>query len=153
GKAISLSEVLKVKFGLQRVVAGRFGKPTDKPAANVIQLDRSPNTGAIANTINIRTSRRSVKLQPPVGTVAADRDKRNYAKYLIDRYHDFKKAEHGLEALNYSMIYQAVKREFKCKWDFIPEERFSDLARYLQSRIDRTILGKNQRARGRRNYR
>jgi len=86
---ISLSEILKAKLRLQR---GVTVQPTKGGApSNVIHLDRSSNTGVIANSftanlLTIRTPRRSVKVQPPSGTIAADRDKRNYAKYLIDRY-------------------------------------------------------------------
>ena len=148
---ISLSEILKAKIRLQRGVTVR---PTKAEApSNVIQLDRSSNRGIIANSLTIRAPRRSVKVQPPSGTIAADRDKRNYAKYLIDRYQEFKKADHGVEEFRYALIYKAIQREFKCKWDFIPVERFDDLVAYLQYRIDKTILGKNQKARGHRNYR
>jgi hypothetical protein len=151
---ITLSQVLKIKIGLQRrAIAPPRTKGASQTPSNVIQFNRSSNTGVVANTVNIRSPRRTVRLEPPTGTIAADRDKRNYAKYLIGRYFEFKKADHSIEQVNYPRFYKAIQRQFKGKWDFIPEERFDDLVSYLQSRIDKTILGKNQRARGHSTYR
>jgi hypothetical protein len=68
------------------------------------------------------------------------------------RYNEFKKAEHGIKDFSFAVIYRSIEREFKCKWDFIPEERFYDLATYLQKRIDGTALGKNLKSKGQKRY-
>ena len=135
----------------------RKKKPTStqssKSESKVIHLENSVNTGIIANILNIRPPRRSsVKIEPPSGTIATDRDKRNYIKYLIDRFNEFKKADTHVGDFKYVVIYSSIKRKYKCKWDFIPIEKFNDLALYLQKRIDGTILGKVRKKRGHRNY-
>lgn len=69
-------------------------------------------------------------------------------------YHNFKKANINAEGgkMKYSLIYDAIKREIGFKWDETPNERFEDLCKYLQKRIDNTILGKTRKARGMKNY-
>lgn len=147
---ITVYEVFRAKLRLQSQPDRK--QPT-RAASNVISFDRSTNTGIVANNLKISTSKKSIKVQPPIGTISSDRDKRNYIKYLIDRYNDYKKADKNIENFKYGMIYAAINREFKCKWDYVPIERFADLAAYLQDRIDKTILGKTQKSRGIRNYR
>ena len=44
------------------------------------------------------------------------------------------------------IFYGTIKREFVAKWDMIALERFEELSIYIQTRIDKTRLGKNQKA-------
>ena len=139
-KAIAETEILRMKLNL---VSKKEHNKNDNRLANMIQLDSSTNMGVIANTLNITSQRNSsVKVQPPQGTIASERDKRNYIKYLIDRYNQFKKSDRSIGDFKYAIIYRAIQREFKCKWDFVPIERFEALASYIQKRIDATIVGK-----------
>lgn len=153
--SITTVEVFKAKMQLQNNSAKTKPKsnvlkfPT---ASNSIHLSRSNNTGIIANNVKITTQRKSIKLEPPVGTIGSDGDKRSYIKRLIERYHEFKKAEHGLTNFKYHAIYSAIKKEFKCKWDFIRLENFSALVNYLQYRIDNTRLGRNRKSKRQKNY-
>jgi hypothetical protein len=92
----------------------------------------------------------------PVGAIGRDLAQRNYVRYLVERYHRFRHADSsfgsGPARFSYAVIFKNIEREFKAPTYFIPEVRFNDLVKYLQQRIDRTILGKNNRARGIRNY-
>ena len=106
-----------------------------------------------AQNISIKTSsKKPVKLLPPHGTIASDVDRRNYIKHLIDKYHTYKKADQTIEKMDYRIIYASIKRQFKAKWDMIGINKFDELSLFLQRRIDRTILGKNKKAKGDKNY-
>ena len=139
---IGVHEVFRAKYAL---VAGMPTKTTPSTASNVIQFDKSSNHGLVANNLTIKTSKRTVKLNPPEGAIAGDLNSRNYIKYLIDRYNEFRKADRTIGEFRYPMIYGAIEKEFKCKWDLIPIHKFPDLVDYLQGRIDNTILGRNAR--------
>lgn len=147
---IAKEEIMETKRAIQER-ARRHAH--SNPASSVVNVTETVNTGIIANTVNIKTPRKSrPKMQPPVGSIASDLIKRNYIKYLIDRYNEFKSADINVVNFKYSIIYGAVQREFKCKWDFVPLHRFEELAAYLQGRVDKTILGKVRKSRGQRNY-
>lgn len=152
---ISIHEVYKMKLVVcnesRQLEADKQIK--QKPfSSNVIQFKRSLNNGIVANTLHLETVTKSVKLYPPSGIIAANADERSYAKHLIDRYNDFKKADRNVVNFNYSVIYSSIKNKFKCKWDFVPRARFLELTEFLQNKIDGTILGKNRRKQGCKNY-
>jgi hypothetical protein len=146
---ISIAHVLATK----RTLAG--GTPPVSPRnpaprkTNVLDF-RGRTSGVVANEVKITTSR-AVKLHPPDGVIGSDADRRSYIKRLIDRYNDFKRSEMG-DDMDFRMIYAAITREFKCKWEFVPLSRFDELAAYLQRRVDGTIVGKVQKKKGGRNY-
>ncbi|MGD9663447.1 MAG: HNH endonuclease signature motif containing protein [Porticoccaceae bacterium] len=141
---VSEADVLRLKLLL---VKGKH--PFAQPAApsNVINVS-GVNTGVIANKLEIHTPRHTVKVSAPEGTLASSLNHRNYVKYLIDRYHEFKAAEVGKEEMNYRILYAAITREFGAKWDMVSLSQFEALVDYLQKRIDKTVLGKNMKARG-----
>lgn len=125
------------------------GSAEDKSVGNTVTVNDGKNFGIIANQVNIKTSARSrVGISAPDGTIGSHRDERNYVKYLIDRYHEFKRADVGAEGMKYSIIYDAIKNKFGTKWDYIPSERFEQLVVFIQKRIDSTIVGKNKKSKG-----
>lgn len=113
------------------------------------------NQGIVAQSIaNISiksTGKPSPKFMPSHGSIGSDLVKRNYLKYLIDRYHEYAKAEKK-EKFNYAVFYQSIKREFGAKWDMVPLNRFEEVCSYAQRRIDATILGKTRKVRGAARY-
>jgi hypothetical protein len=139
---IGIHEVYRAKIRLKNKAKSTSEKSLP---SNVIRFERSVNKGIVANNLSIHTSTKSLKVPPPSDTIAVDRDKRNYIKHLIDRYNEFKKGDHNVKDFRYSIIYKAIQREFKCKWDYIPIEKFYRLVEYLQRRIDGTIIGKNRK--------
>jgi hypothetical protein len=147
---VSVFEVFRAKYQLKNANSIHAGSGAP---SNVIQFTRSVNNGIFANNLTVKTAKRTVKLNPPEGTIASDLNKRNYLKYLIDRYGEFKKADKNVGDYRYGLIYGAIKKEFKCKWDYIPVHKFKEVVEYLHKRIDNTILGKVQRKRGQRRYR
>lgn len=127
--------------------------PARSKTTNVITISGGQNSGVIANVVNLQTKRKSSqKLAHPLGSIGANLLYRNYIKYLIDRYNEFKKTDKSNEKFSYAVIYKAIQNQFKAKWDFLPTERFWDLVEFMQNRIDKTILGKVQKSRGHKNY-
>ena len=127
-------------------------KLNQEKTSNVVNFSGGTNTGVVANKVEIKNIKKNVTLSPPEGAIASSLIHRNYSKYLIDRYHEFKKAEIGKQKMNYVVFYNAIKREFGCKWDMVAVSRFSELCTFLQRRIDKTVLGKNRKAKHVKNY-
>lgn len=151
---ISPNEVARVKGML---ATGRHPYANNRFTSNVINVDfiGGANKGVVANEVakvEIKTTRSSVNVNPPTGSIGSNLANRNYAKHLIDRYHEFKKIEVGRDGMKYAILYQQINRKFGAKWDMIPLQSFDELVLYLQSRIDRTIHGKTQMALGKKNY-
>lgn len=121
-----------------------------RPSGNMIHLENSTNTGVIANKIVSRSVR--VTQAPPAGTIASDRDARNYVKHLIDRYHQFKEADVGKDRMNYAVFYAAIKRQFGARWDHIALDKFDRVVSYICDRIEKTVLGRNRKDQGQQNY-
>lgn len=145
------SELPTLKIVTDKTKPKAMSQSKGQPS-NVINFDRSSNKGIVANQLTIKTTKKSVKLNPPSDIIASDANMRAYTKYLIDRYHEFKKGDWNIGEMRYPAIYAAIKKEFKCSWDYVPISRFSDLVIYLHKRIDNTIIGKNQKKQGKRRY-
>lgn len=112
------------------------------------------NTGG---NLTIKTADRSrVRAEYPPGCIGADLIKRNYVRYLVERYNRYKQADAGFGRATakfaYAVIFKHVEARFKAPIYFIPVGRFEELVEYLQDRIDQTILGKRNTAKGQRNY-
>jgi len=145
---ISLADVV-----LQKRILKYSGNPNlGKNPVNTINVNDTINTGTIANVIYFHSRKKTPpKLSSPQGSIAANLNNRNYLKHLIDRYHEFAKAEKG-NAYKYPVFYQAIKRKYGAKWDMIPTNRFDAVVTYVQKRIDATILGKTRKSKGQKNY-
>lgn len=91
----------------------------------------------------------------PAGCIGADLAKRNYVKYLVERYHKYREADGSFgrtARFNYAVIFKNIEAEFKAPTYFIPLGRFEALVEYLHGRVDNTILGRGNRKRGTPNY-
>lgn len=92
----------------------------------------------------------------PEGSIGSNLLQRNYIRYLVERYHRFREGEAGFDTgparFSYAVIFKNIERKFQAPTYFIPQTRFGELTEYLQDRIDRTILGKRNRAKGIPNY-
>ncbi len=145
---ISVSDVV-----LRKRILKYTGNPSlNNSSSNIINLAESINNGTIANVVHIHSKKKgATKIAPPQGSIGANLDSRNYVKHLIDRYHEFAKAEKGA-GYKYPVFYQSIKRKFGAKWDMIPDSRFENFVAYLKQRIDSTVLGKNRKIKGHKNY-
>lgn len=132
----------------------KSGRANSSDMRNIVTVDFSggENRGIIANKVEFKTQNKTVKMNPPSGSIASDLMCRNYAKYLIDRYHEFKKSDVGHDGMKYYILYGSIKRKFGAKWEMVSIIKFDLLSEFLQQRIDRTRLGKTRKSRGQKNY-
>jgi hypothetical protein len=99
------------------------------------------------NNLNIKTQKTKVTVSPIQGSIGNNARARGYIKYLIDRYNEYQQADKSKAgSYKFIAIYKAIEREFGTKWDLIDESQFSSLVIFLQGRIDKTILGRNLKA-------
>lgn len=91
----------------------------------------------------------------PDGALGGDLLRKNYVHYLLKRYGEWKQFEldRSREKFNYASFATHVISRYKAAGlNHIPISSFDDVATYLKGRIDKTIFGKNQKARGIKNY-
>ena len=140
---IEEAEILRLKISLMKGSTPRASKNTN---GKVVNFTGGANSGIIANEVTMKTQKKTVRMNPPPGSIGSSLAHRNYIKYLIDRYHKFKEAEIGTERMKRPIFYGTIEREFGAKWDMIALEQFDKLSTYIQTRIDRTRLGRNRKA-------
>jgi hypothetical protein len=127
--------------------------PVNQTSKNIIKGNFS--NSFVANNMNVilnKEKQKSPKFNYPANAIGSDLDKLNYVKRLIKRYQEFKKADRTIQKMEYSRIYTSIQNTFYAKYDLIPLERFDNLVVWLQLRIDKTILGKNRKSKGLKNY-
>ena len=91
----------------------------------------------------------------PEGSIGANLAKRNYVKYLVERYNRYREADGRFgptDRFYYSLVFKNIEAKFKAPTYFIPERRFAELVDFLQHRVDNTILGRVNAKRGIPNY-
>lgn len=117
-------------------------------APNAKVMVNSP--GALqADKITIITRKKHILSAPHPDAIAADLSKRNYVRYLIDRYNRFQHADKEKAGKGkYIIIYNAIKGEFGMKWDTVPLAHFEKLVTFLQRRIIKSKLGRVRNAQG-----
>lgn len=107
----------------------------------------------VAGVVNLKGNRTKVVTSAPVGAIGASQPMSAYCKYLIEQYNKYQKADFT-EKSNYKFMALpiAVKRKFGNRWQDLPETDFDAVVAFLQSRIDETIIGRNNRKKATRNY-
>jgi hypothetical protein len=105
---------------------------------------------------NVRVSKSSKRpASYPEGCIGANLAKRNYVKYLVERYNHYREADARFGRsthFHYSVLFKNIESAFKAPTYFIPEPRFPELVDYLHDRINNTILGRVNGKRGIPNY-
>jgi len=135
-------------------------KSTITNGANVTSISGGVIHGGVrTTTINqIARGRRSSRpTEYPAGSIGSDLKQRNYIRYLVQRYHRFRETDSsygrsGPARFSYAVIFTNIERKFGAPTYFVPRERFNELVKHLQQRIDGTILGKNNAKIQIRNY-
>lgn len=106
-----------------------------------------------AQTINFKSSKKSVQYAPPNDSIGSSASLASYIEYLINKYQDYQKQDSSKEGRRkYTLIYNAIKRKFGCKWQTIPASSFESLVQLLKSRIDNSKVGRIRKARGQKRY-
>ncbi len=110
--------------------------------------------GAIqASTVNVRTTRRTVSVNAPPGTIGIDQQASRYVQYLIKRYNEFASANNQrTKKFNYGAISKNIESRFGASWKLLPIEKFDAVCEYLQQRISKTIIAKLNASKGYRSF-
>lgn len=133
----------RVKYRAKNIITGTG------PRAFIIQD---------AGQVNVHFDRkRKPKVEYPDGSIGADLLRRNYIRYLTERYFRYREADasfgpKAVRRFSYAVLFKNVEARFKAPTYFIPATRFDELVDFLQDKIERTILGKRNRVRAHRNY-
>lgn len=156
------AEALQEMKAIHEDVAGRAEQATDsffaKILLNDLRITVTNNTGNVAinspgaiqaHTVNVKTTRNSVSVNAPPGTIGADQQLSRYVQYLIKRYNEFASADKTRATkFNYGVISANVENRFGAPWKLLPAEKFDAVCEYLQQRICKTILAKQNVAKG-----
>lgn len=86
------------------------------------------------------------------GTVQQDAKKHNYLEYLVRRYNKFKEGHVGKAQMKYAVIKKRFEAKLGYPIKYTPLEHFTVACGWLQGRIDDTLVGRRNRARGYRSY-
>lgn len=144
GGVISESDVRTKKREVEWMHGQRaMQKP---PAAVSVSITGSSFRGDIAQNLTKIVSPHAPRVIHPAGSLGADLRKKGYIDYLITRYFEFRRAGKSFgdkRPFSHSVIHTTIQKEFGHKTFFNPVEFFPRLASFLQSKIDKTILGKN----------
>jgi hypothetical protein len=110
----------------------------------------------VGDRVNVRVSKGSKRpTSYPEGCIGANLGKRNYVKYLVERYNHYREADARFgrnDRFHYSVLFKNIESKFKAPTYFIAEARFGELVDFLHYRIDNTILGRVNGKRGIPNY-
>lgn len=130
--------------------------------ANYLQIIVIGNRGNVAvqspgviqaKSVTIKNTKAKLSVVPPPGSIGAVRAQVAYCQHLIDRYQAYQKADQtGKSNYKYQAIHLALSRKFGLTWKLLDESRFWEVVAFLQQRVDRTIVGKLNRAKGHANY-
>jgi len=160
-------EVLEEMKAIQTTQFGRPEKVSDSVYAKLLlnakrQMEINNNSGNIVvdspgaivgKTVNVKTSRRSIQIQPAVGSVGADQDAVRYVQHLINRYNEFASKEPTRASkFSYGAISNNIEKRFGSQWKLLPMTDFADLCAYLQTRIDKTRIAKLNASKERPSY-
>ena len=157
-EVISKDEVMAKKSEL---IYTRPRKSTGPSTTHVLSVAGDVSGSIFANVMNFPSSGKKVrkpKINYPIDSIGADLKKKNYLDYLIRRYYEYRQADKSFGAsghatkFHYSEIHTSIAKIFKAKTFFIPIHRFDEVCLYVQSRIDKTILGRNNKSKGIKNY-
>lgn len=164
---IYTADALQEMKGVHEGVVGRQEQAADGFFAKILLNDfhrisvvgNSGNVainspGAIqAKTVNVRTTRRTVSVNAPPGTIGADQQASRYLQYLIKRYNEYASANNQRSRkFNYGAISKNIESRFGATWKLLPVEKFYAVCEYLQQRISKTIIAKLNASKGHRSF-
>ncbi len=153
---ISESVVRERKRGLKAVIYRMPGASDQASPSNVVTIGGDATGNVFAGgDVHIHGEAKG-KMPYPAGTIGSDRLRRGYVQHLVRRYDEFKQVgrrSYGQGGRHqYGAIHNNIEGKFKVTTYFVPVERFDELSRYLHGRIDQTIQGKTNKARGHHAY-
>lgn len=104
-------------------------------------------------TINIKTTRKKMSVNSPLGTIGADQNATRYMQYLIRRYNEFAGSDPTRKTrFSYGAISRNIESKFGAEWRFLPIEKANPVFIYLQERISKTRQAKINKGKGYRTF-
>lgn len=89
----------------------------------------------------------------PEGSIGSDLLRRNYTKYLIDRYSYFASRQPNRQNFAFPAVFKLIERQYHVKkWELVPLRFFDELCDELRSMIDRTWLASVNRSKGKKSH-
>lgn len=106
--------------------------------------------GAIlANSVTVKTIRKTVKVNAPPGTIGANQGPSRYIQYLITRYNEFASTDKTRKTkFSYGAISRNIETTFRAQWRLLSMDNFEALCLYLQRRICKTRIAKSNTSKG-----
>jgi hypothetical protein len=106
--------------------------------------------GAIqGNTVTINTTKKSVNIQAPMGTIGASVVLSKYISHLIKRYNEFASKEPSRKSkFSYGAISKNISDKFGSKWQLLEEDLANEVISYMHSRILRTRQARINKGKG-----
>ena len=111
--------------------------------------------GATQTTIlQFKTNKKTQPaINPPVGSIANNRLIRSYIKHLIDRYNEYASKDKTRKTkFSYVAIYSSIQKKFGTKWDLMSVDSSDELADFIQKKIDKTFIGRQNKSKSWKNY-
>lgn len=93
----------------------------------------------------------------PDGSLGKDLARKNYVNYLSKRYGEWKQLQLDRdgkgEKFNWASHNKSIMNRYHAAGiNYIPVVHFDDLVKFLKEKIDKSQFGRNQKAKGKRNY-
>jgi len=106
--------------------------------------------GAVqAQTINLKSTKKKICVNPPPGTIGADQNAARYVLHLIKRYNEFAGSDSTRKTrFSYGAISRNIESKFGAEWRFLPIEKATPVFIYLQERISKTRQAKINKGKG-----
>lgn len=99
--------------------------------------------------VTVKTTRKSVAVVPPPGSIGSDVDRTGYVQYLINRYNEFASKQGGRDCkFNYGAISRNLQSKFRTNWKLLPLAKFDNVVTELHRRIDRTRIARINKGKG-----
>lgn len=98
---------------------------------------------------------KSKKIELPENALGNDLSRKNYVRYLIKRYGDWKQIELDKKGqkFNWGSFQKSIMKRYRASGiNHIDIQYFDNICNYLQDRIDKTIMGKVNQSKGKKNY-
>ena len=157
------TDVLEEIKAIREKAMGRPELASDVVHAKILlnaleRIDICNNSGMVAigspgavltQTVNVKTTRRAVKVNAPPGTIGADQAASRYVAHLIAQYNEFAAADKSRATkFSYAAISKNIETTFRARWQLLSMENFEAVCHFLQQRISKTRIAKSNSAKG-----
>ena len=164
---IYTADLLRELKIIHELAAGRPERSEDSFFAQVLlnaqgTITVETNSGNVAinspgviqgNNVTIKTTKKSVNVEAPPGSIGSSIVLSKYIAHLIKRYNEFASKEPARKTkFSYGAVSKNIADKFGSKWQLLEEHRVNEVISYLQGRILRTRQGRMNTGKGYRSF-